>query len=42
MKKILALVVSLTVIAGVCAGVLAYVNSLTSEPIAAMKVEKER
>ena len=42
MKKILALVVSLTVIAGVCAGVLAYVNSLTSGPIAVMKVEKER
>ena len=33
MKKILGLVVSLTVIAGVCAGVLAYVDSITKEPI---------
>ena len=33
MKKILGLVLSLTVIAGVCAGVLAYVDSITKEPI---------
>ena len=33
MKKILGLVVSLTVISGVCAGVLAYVDSITKEPI---------
>lgn len=33
MKKILGLVVSLTVIAGVCAAVLAYVDSITREPI---------
>ena len=35
MKKILGLVVSLTVISGVCAGVLAYVDSITKEPIKA-------
>ncbi|MBQ6136857.1 MAG: FMN-binding protein [Kiritimatiellae bacterium] len=35
MKKILGLVVSLTAISGVCAAVLAYVNSITAEPIAA-------
>ncbi len=35
MKKIIGLVVSLTVISGVCAAVLAYVNSITAEPIAA-------
>jgi len=35
MKKILSLVVSLTVISGVCAAVLAYVNDLTAEPIKA-------
>lgn len=40
MKKILGLVLSLTVIAGVCAGVLAYVNALTKDPIAAMQVKK--
>jgi len=41
MKKILGLVVSLTVIAGVCAAVLAYVNSVTAEPIRAA-AEKNR
>lgn len=35
MKKIIGLVVSLTVISGVCAAVLAYVNSITAETIAA-------
>ena len=35
MKKILGLVVSLTIISGACAAVLAYVNSITKEPIAA-------
>jgi electron transport complex protein RnfG len=40
MKKIVSLVVSLTVIAGVCAAVLAYVNELTKEPIAQMLVKK--
>ena len=33
MKKILSLVLSLTIISGVCAGVLAYVDSITKEPI---------
>ena len=33
MKKILGLVISLTIISGVCAGVLAYVDSITKEPI---------
>ena len=33
MKKILSLVASLTIIAGVCAGVLAYIDSITKEPI---------
>ena len=43
MKKILGLVLSLTVIAAICAGVLAYVNKLTVEPIAkADKEKKER
>ena len=43
MKKILGLVVSLTVISGVCAGVLAYVDSITREPIKATaeKVREE-
>ena len=40
MKKILGLVVSLTVISGVCAAVLAYVDNLTREPIAQMLVKK--
>ena len=35
MKKILGLVLSLTVISGVCAAVLAYVDSITKEPIKA-------
>ena len=42
MKKILALVVSLTVISGVCAAVLAYVNQITKGPIAEMKANKEK
>ena len=33
MKKILGLVLSLTVISGVCAAVLAYVNEITEKPI---------
>jgi len=33
MKKILSLIASLTLIAGVCAAVLAYVNKITAEPI---------
>lgn len=40
MKKILGLVASLTIIAGVCAAVLAYVDALTREPIAQMLVKK--
>lgn len=40
MKKILWLVCSLTVIAAVCAGVLAYVDSITKGPIAEMKVKQ--
>ena len=35
MKKMLGLLVSLTAISGACAAVLAYVNSITAEPIAA-------
>ena len=42
MKKILGLVVSLTVISGVCAAVLAYVDSITKGPIAEMKVKQEQ
>ena len=38
MKKIISLVASLTVISAVCAGVLAYVDSITKGPIADMKV----
>ena len=34
MKKILGLVLSLTIISGVCAAVLAYVNEITAKPIA--------
>ena len=41
MKKILGLVVSLTIISGVCAGVLAYVDSITKEPIK-VAAEKNR
>ena len=40
MKKILGLVLSLTAISAVCAGVLAYVNDLTREPIAQMLAKK--
>lgn len=40
MKKILGLVASLTVIAGICAAVLAYVDSVTRGPIAEMMVKK--
>lgn len=40
MKKIVGLVASLTIIAGVCAAVLAFVNKLTAEPIAQMLVKK--
>jgi electron transport complex protein RnfG len=40
MKKMLWLLSSLTVIAGVCAAALAYVNELTTEPIAAMQEKK--
>ena len=40
MKKMIGLVVSLTVIAGVCAAVLAYVNTITKDPIAEMLVKK--
>ena len=42
MKKILGLVLSLTVISGVCAAVLAYVDSITKNPIAEMKVKQEQ
>ena len=41
MKKIVSLVLSLTIISGVCAGVLAYVDSITKEPIKAT-AEKNR
>ena len=40
MKKILGLVASLTIISGVCAAVLAYVNVLTAGPIEQMMVTK--
>ena len=42
MKKILGLVLSLTIISGVCAAVLAYVDSITKGPIADMKVKQEQ
>ena len=42
MKKILSLVVSLTLISGVCAAVLAYVDSVTKEPIKEIKVKQEQ
>ena len=42
MKKILGLVLSLTIISGVCAAVLAYVDSITKDPIAEMKVKQEQ
>ena len=41
MKKIIGLVLSLTVISAACASVLAYVNSITAEPIRAT-AEKAR
>ena len=41
MKKILGLLASLTLISGACAAVLAYVNSITKDPIAAT-AEKAR
>jgi len=41
MKKILGLVLSLTIISGVCAAVLAYVNGLTADPIRKMAEQKE-
>ena len=41
MKKILGLVLSLTIISAVCAAVLAYVNDITAEPIKAT-AEKNR
>ena len=40
MKKIIGLILSLTIITAVCAGVLAYVSKLTEEPIAKAAVEK--
>ncbi len=40
MKKILGLVVSLTVISGICASVLAYVDAITKAPIADIKVKQ--
>lgn len=40
MRKISGLVLSLTVISGLCAGVLAYVNALTEKPIAERMVQK--
>lgn len=40
MKKIAGLATSLTAIAGVCAAVLAYVNTITKGPIAEMQVKK--
>lgn len=41
MKKAVGLVLSLTLISGVCAGVLAYVNALTKGPIAATAAANE-
>ena len=41
MKKIIGLVSSLTIIAAVCAGVLAYVNGVTKDPIARTAAENE-
>jgi len=42
MKKILGLVVSLTAISAVCAGVLAYIDSITREPIKATAAANEQ
>ena len=41
MKKILGLILSLTIISGVCAAVLAYVDSITAEPIKATAAKNE-
>ena len=40
MKKSLSLILSLTIISAVCAGVLAYVNGLTKDAIAQMMITK--
>lgn len=40
MKKIAGLLVSLTLIAGICAAVLAYVNEVTKDAIAAVQTQK--
>ena len=42
MKKIIGLVLSLTIISGVCAAVLAYVNKITVEPIKATAAANEQ
>ena len=42
MKKIIGLVASLTLISGVCAAVLAYVNGITAEPIKATAAANEQ
>ena len=42
MKKILGIVLSLTLISAVCAGVLAYVNARTAEPIKATAAANEQ
>lgn len=42
MKKILWLVLSLTIISGICAAVLASVDAITKVPIAEMKVKQEQ
>ena len=42
MKKFIGLVASLTIIAGVCAAVLAFVNKITAEPIAKTAYENEQ
>ena len=41
MKKAIGLILSLTLISGICAGVLAYVNALTKGPIAATAAANE-
>lgn len=42
MKKIFGLVLSLTIISGICAAVLAYVDSITKDPIARMRMQQEQ
>lgn len=42
MKKIIGLILSLTIICGVCAAVLAYVHSITEKPIADMKEQQKQ